>query len=402
MQIWSWSSVIFPPPEFFPVTRCEAIERPLVWNYPCRSVLREPWVLRESLPITISPMKSTTMISSHSNNYDGYDIDYDSLVFQLGDDDFVQADRRARDVDFPLQVQIQIVYGGPRQRCLREPNILGKIGHPPTLGPSSLVARRRCLLRDTYEAFDPKIAWAAQTRAVTALFAMQQLWREFRDSVGISLCALADAEQEGWYNEELAYAEHFVTTLGKVYSGSPFINRSTLIQLHAGPGWTEDEVSLYVTTLFGDADSINILDWALTHSGDEFHNKCAAAAKIQKWWLSRVTLFSPKDLVDSCDSEYWLSQQPMGCQDSWERWLRAKFIQAHPGCDDPTDEDNYNVNINNGLLQVHHFIESLRPWQYTYFLMRSGFVRTYPDALVPRLRPTLAEMLEFTRAALRV
>ena len=306
----------------------------------------------------------------------------------------------APDVDYRLRLQLSLMC----ERTLRReplPTCQAERISAPGPATSSMDAKHILVYPDMAEVFDERDAVAVRNRATQALRAFAQAWWEFRDEVGTTLCSLDEADAEGWYNEELAYAETFAMELDRHYDGNINVDRTTLARRISAddPSLAMPDIDIYITASVGAARLINVLAWCLAHAGGVWHVKTKAAVRIQRWWLALKTLYSPKDLVDSTEGEHWLSQQPSGCQDTWERWLRAKFIEANPGCDD-TANDNYNECIDNGLMAVHHFIETLRPWQYTYFLLRSGFTRTYPNAWVPRMRPTMAELREFMRSAL--
>ena len=268
------------------------------------------------------------------------------------------------------------------------------VGHElPRPGPRSWLVARSCIHKDTSESLDEVMTEAAKRRAARALLAFSRLWWEFRDEVGITLCSLADADAEGWYNDELAYAEDFVTELDCHYDGSINMDRATLVSkiIARDPARTIPDTDIYITASTGPAQSINVLAWCLAHAGGV---KMKAAARIQRRWVALKTEFTPLSLVDSIDGEDWLRSRPPEQYRTWREWLLHRFVVVHPGCDDEDSEMYVDVE-RLGDLGEHYFLESLRDWEYAYFLVRSGFTQTHPGALAPRMRPTLRQIQSF-------
>ena len=373
-------------PVFFPATRGDVIGT--------RSDLRDPMVLRDTIPTTMSPMTcSTSVVGDHINGNSGIQIDFNSCVFQLEDDDIIQTRQaHAREVDYTLQVWFQLQ--GCHRRLRTLPAQCDAINVLPRPGPPSTVAAKSCVFRNTQEVFDSNVANRALSRTRAVFSAFRRAWWEFHEDLGITLCGLEDAEAEGYYNEELAYAEDFTTTLGRVFRGTSSITRAALTRLIAG-GFDDDGGTTaqaardtYITTLIGDASSVNVLAWALAHAGNEFHYKTVAASRIQKWWIALNTTFAPRYLVDGED---WMREMPTDQYRSWREWLLRTYIAAHPGCDDASNDDYYIDRL--GDLAEHYLLEGLRGWEIAYMLVRSGFTEKYPDGLTPKLRMTGKQIL---------
>jgi len=88
------------------------------------------------------------------------DIDYDSFKFDLLEQDILMGTtgRRALEVDYPIQVQLQLLRDAPRPRGLRDHQLPSSANVLLQPGPPSWLVAHNCLLMDTHEEFDEKRA----------------------------------------------------------------------------------------------------------------------------------------------------------------------------------------------------------------------------------------------------